>query len=648
MKPGQRIALVGALAISAACGGGGTSSNGGGGPAEWTVMVYMAADNSLAVQGILDLDELENAGVDSRVDVVVQAEFSPDVLAQYQCDASCFNRNNFNTFRYAITQNGGSSRNGPDRGSVQDIGNVDMTDPAQLAAFVAWAKQNHPASHYLLVLWNHGGGYTGLIQDQTSAGSGLMSLADLKSALTTAGAVDVVDFDMCLMAGYETLVDLQGLADFAVFSEEVVPGEGNPYTEILNAMQANPTADGRAVSNIIVDQFQAFYTNNQDKSSTTLSAYDLAGFGTFDQALGNFAAALTAAIPGEGANIAQAAAVSQKYTISELTDVVNFLDSLDTHVSDAPLKAQIGTLRPLAVAAAFRVNNQRRNGSGSGPQPATDVSRSTGLHLVLPSGQNQDVFNASGTRSLAAYQALYPGRPWTTFLTAWVAGSSQIPTDVVDQGEGTRFEAYLVWDQQAIAADADVDLWILEPDGNIYIPAIGSVSPNGTLSNDSYADGVNFEGYLTNRVIQKGTYKFYANLWRDPNDHQPVYDLAYRLDQSGAFTFWLQDDLGQPPGVLSLAVSWLNDPTPTFGEVESGAYTDLQYVVNLSVAAPPAPSGLRRPGEMMASQAQPNAHQITPAQVETIRRLILARRADAGAVRARHFGQPMPFARGGR
>jgi hypothetical protein len=641
--------LVAALALTAACGGGGGDGGGGGptpGTAEWTVMVYMAADNSLAVQGILDLDEMEDAGVDSRINVVTQAEFSPTVLAQYQCNASCFNRPNFNTFRYAITQNGGSAQNGPDRGPVQDIGNVDMTNPGTLQAFVAWAKQNYPANRYLLVLWNHGGGYTGLIQDETTAGSGLMSVEDLKTALTAAGPVDVVDFDMCLMAGYETLVKLQGLAGFAVFSEEVVPGEGNPYTPIINGLQANPTADGRAVASLIVNQFHAAYVAANDKSSTTHSAYDLTGFAAFDQALGTFATALTNAIPAEAANIAAAAAASQKYSISELTDVVNFLDSLDANVADVALKAQIAALKTQATAANFRINHQRRNGSGTGQQAASDVLRSTGLHLVMPSGQGNDVFNASGTRSLAAYQALYPGRPWTSFLTTWVTGQGQVPTQVVDQGDQGRLETYLLWDPNAIPVGADVDFWVLEPDGNLYIPAFGSVTPNGTLSNDSYQDGVNFEGYLTNRIVQVGEYRIYANLWADPQDFQPLYDLAYRDDQTQPFVLLFGP--GNQP-TLSLVTSWLDDPTPTLAEVEAGAYTDLQYVAIATFPAPPAPAPLfRRPGEPLASAAGVRRAEITAAQIATVRRLTAERTRSESQPARRLFGKPMPFPDGGR
>jgi hypothetical protein len=256
----------------------------------------------------------------------------------------------------------------------------------------------------------------------------------------------------------------------------------------------------------------------------------------------------------------------------------------------------------------------------------------------LPSGTGPDVFAQSGPQSLSAYQALYPGKPWTQFLTAFVGGQSAAP--VVDQGNA-RFEAYLVWDPQAVPAGADVDFWVLEPNGNIYIPAFGSVTPNGTMSNDSYADGVNFEGYLTNRFVEQGSYDIFANLWRDPQDFRPVYDLAYRYDQTGPFSLYYSDQ-SLPLPVLSTQVSWLDDPTPTIGEIVAGAYTDLQYVATQSYPAGPAPSPV--PG--VASLRAPRT--ITPAQMAVLRQVATARRL-AAAIRAP--GSPrlwdLPFDRRG-
>jgi len=587
---------------------------------EWTVMVYLAGDNNLAVDGIFDIDEMEAAGVDPRVQVVVQAEFSRSQLAQYKCGAECFNRPNFNTFRYAITGEG-KEVTGPN-GATIDIGNVNMTDPAQLKAFVQWGKAQYPAKKYLVVLWNHGGGYVGLLQDETTAGSKLMSLDELQVGLTGVGPIDVVDFDMCLMAGYETLVKLNGLAKHAVFSEEVVPGEGNPYTAILDGLQADPTMDGRAVAGLFVDRFHAAYQGN--KASTTKSAYDLTGLPAFETALGALAAQLRQNVAALKPSIAEAARASQKFSYPELTDVVSFLDSLDTRVpGSAAVRQSIAALRTAALAPSFRINNKARRGTGNGQQLPSDVRRATGLHIVLPSGMEDDVFADRGMRSLAAYTALYGGRPWTSFLSDYT--NTQGTTTVTDQGE-QRFESYLVWEEEAVDAGADVDLWILEPDGNIYIPAFGSVSPNGTFSSASEADGVNFEGYLTNRFVQNGEYRIFANLWADPNDYQPRYDLAYRFGQSADFDLLFAPDFPR----LSLETSWLDDEDPTLDEIDAGAYTDLQPVAALEYGPDGLTSRVVRRGAPMASSfgrpstamQSPTAPRITGAQLETLRRLV--------------------------
>lgn len=624
MRPLRHLLTAASLMLIAACGtdqGAPTQpGNGNNDPPppveparEWTVMVYLAGDNNLAVDGIFDIDEMEAAGVDPKVQVVVQAEFSPSQLAQYKCGASCFNRPNFNTFRYAITGQG-TEVNGPN-GPAEDIGNVDMTDPAQLQAFIKWGKEKYPARKYMVVLWNHGGGYVGLLQDETSAGSKLMSLEQLKTGLSGVGQLDVVDFDMCLMAGYETLVKLNGLTKYAVFSEEVVPGEGNPYTSIIDGIQANPAMDGRAVAGLLVDRFDAAYQGN--KASTTKSAYDLSGLTGFETALGAFATQLRQNVGTMKPTIAEAAMSSQKFAYPELTDVVSFLDSLDTRVQGSTaLRQSIATLRTAALSPAFRINSKARRGTGNGNQLPSDVRRATGLHIVLPSGMENDVFADQGQRSLAAYQTLYAGGVWTSFLTDYT--NTQETTVVTDQGNN-RFESYLIWDEEAIQAGADVDLWVLEPDGNIYMPAFGSVSQNGTFSSASEADDVNFEGYLTNRFVQNGQYRIFANLWEDPDDFKPRYDLAYRFGQNTDFDLLFKPDFPR----LSMASSWLDDEDPTIEEIDAGAYTDLQAVATLNFGQG-ATAGLAQHGKggLGATARVAGAPRITAAQLQTLKRVL--------------------------
>ena len=601
----------------------------------WTYMVYMAADNNLTMSGLGDIEEMEAAGADPEVQVVVQAEFNPQEFSLRNCTAACAHLPNFNTFRYAIM---GVTPNvdGPN-GTVTDIGNRSMTDPAQLKEFVNWARATYPAEKFGLVLWNHGGGYTGLLEDLTSTGSKSMSLEELKTALTGTGELDVLNFDMCLMAGYETLTKLTGLAKVAVFSEETEPGDGDPYTPIIDALQADPSMDAKALGTAIVNAYNASYATPNNKASTTKSAFDLSAFAAFETALGTLAGTLTTNVSVLSSAIGTSATVSQKYEIPQLTDLLDFLDSLNVRTTDNTVKTQIAAVKTAASAAAFRLNSKARNGADAG---ARRVARSTGLHVLMPSKTAFDELPASGPASFAAYQALYSGKPWTTFLAAWLTGSAA--QKLVDQGEN-RYQVYLVWDSLGKSKGVDVDLWILEPSGDLFIPWKGTVTPNGLLTDDSQVNGVAYEGYETNRYVEPGDYKFYANLYADPQTFKPKYDIVYRNNQTSSFASLYSPNFP----ILSLQTSWLNDPTPTFAEADAGAYTDLRLAAVLNIPPPPAaaagdlPSASRPAGRlppptyarvtgslsrMGGSDSAPAALQaqephITAAQLATIRSL---------------------------
>lgn len=599
----------------------------------WTYMVYMAADNNLAIAGVGDIDEMEAAGVNPEVQVVVQGEFNPQEFSLRGCTAACAHLPNFNTFRYAVT-GAGTNVDGPN-GTVTDIGNRAMTDPNQLKEFVNWARTSYPAERYALVLWNHGGGYTGLLEDLTSTGSKAMSLEELKAALAGTGELDLLNFDMCLMGAYETLVKLVGLAKAVVFSEETEPGEGDPYTQIIDAIQANSAMDGKALGAAIVEAYHASY--NGEPSSTTKSAYDMASFATFETSLGTLAATLTANVSTLASALGTASANSQKYGFPQLTDLIDFLDSLNVRTSDNTLKTQIAAVKTAASATGFRLNTKARNGTRA---ESNRVTRSTGLHVVMPSKQTFDELPASGPASFASYQTLYNGKPWTTFLAAWLTGGAA--KSLVDQGEN-RYQVYLVWDSAGKSKNVDVDLWILEPNGELYIPFLGTVTPNGLLTDDSQNNNVAYEGYITNRYVEPGQYKFYANLFADPQSFGPIYDIVYRTDQTSNFQSLYSPTFPR----LTMQTSWVDDPTPTFAEIEAGAYTDLKYAAVLTIASPSVADAGSRPanpfsgdrvraprfaeangtfsrGDSGAAQmfrTETGDREITAAQVETVRRL---------------------------
>jgi hypothetical protein len=249
----------------------------------------------------------------------------------------------------------------------------------------------------------------------------------------------------------------------------------------------------------------------------------------------------------------------------------------------------------------------------------------------------------SGPGSLASYQALLPGKPWTQFLTAWATGGSGgATTALFDQGEERRFEAYLVWEPAAVARGTDVDLMILEPNGNLYVPFLGTVTPNGHLTSDSYDTDTFYEGYLTNRFVQPGRYQFFALLFADPQNFRPNFDLQYRFAQANDFSSVHAPDYPE----LSTAVSWLNDPAFTIEKVLDEAYTDLKLAAYVDIGPGLAPSGMRagttgtsvrpslqRSGAAAQAAGAPRTR-ITPEQASRVRQALRTRRAQAATAGA--------------
>lgn len=583
-------------------------------PPRWTFMVYMAADNTLTVPGLINLDQMDAAGMNPEVQVVMQAEFSPQQFANYGVPAAAANiPSNFNTFRYFIST-GGNLRLGPET-AVTDIGNRDMTSPVTLRDFVNYSKATYPAERYALVLWNHGGGFTGLIEDETSNPGHFMSLDDMASALTGVGALDLVAFDMCLMAGYETLAKLQGITKYALFSEAEVPGAGFPYTDALRVLYQNSTADSRAITSQLVEVLHSSYTGS--RSSTTFSAYDMSGFAGFEQSLNAVAATLTANVGSLATSVGASVSRSQKFEFAFLTDVGDFADSLSVRASDATLRAQLSSLKGQVTGSAFRIASRARTGAGTN---ALSVARATGLSILLPSGLVSDAIPSTGPGSLAAYQSLMPSRAWTQFLSAWIPRSAALGyRDLGTQ----RLELYAVWDTTSQRRGAGVSLWVLEPNGNLYIPWLGTVTPNGLLTADSYLTKTFYEGYFVNRYVQTGRYRFYANLWADPNNARPFLDIQSRTSSTAALTSLYAPNYPR----LSLQTSWLLDPIASFTRIEAGAYTDLRYmafwdVTGSAVTALAIVAGDAARGMSATFSLRPGDSEPTKMQLSTVRRFM--------------------------
>jgi hypothetical protein len=313
--------------------------------AEWTVMVYLDADNNLESAGIDDINEMEIVGSTTEVNIVVQVDRIPySVLAAnnegYADDIS--NSNWTATRRYYITQDFDPFQINSQL--ISDLGELNMGDPQTLVDFTNWATTNYPAKKYLLVIWNHGGGFRSLsltkdiAWDDTSGGDKI-TMPELEYALSAISAqigkkIDIVGMDACLMAMTEVAYQIKDYADILVASEENEPGDGWPYDTILGELSGNPLVSSGQLAVDIVDKYIFSYPYG----NVTQSAIDLSYMGTLAGQLSNLALAIMSDSLTPKSKYILASVSSQYYGDYDFIDLYDFCNQLVTYSNSLEVK----------------------------------------------------------------------------------------------------------------------------------------------------------------------------------------------------------------------------------------------------------------------------------------------------------------------
>lgn len=236
---------------------------------QWTVAIYLGGDNDLENSALLDLLEMQKGMPAKGCEVVVLIDrFADEGESAEQ----------WSDTRVLRVQPG-------DDGLFTALGKPserDTGDPRTLASFVAGVFRKFPAQHHAVVLWDHGGGWSGMVIDESAPGRQgrtMLSMGDVRSGLQTALAasgvlkLDLLAFDACMMAQLEIALAVHDLADFMVASEAIVPTSGFPYTQVLPMFDGTKTP--REIAKAIVDEYGSF-SEDAFKSGATLTAFDLA------------------------------------------------------------------------------------------------------------------------------------------------------------------------------------------------------------------------------------------------------------------------------------------------------------------------------------------------------------------------------------
>ena len=252
----------------------------------WTFIVYAAADNNLRDYAGRNMKQMATIGSNEFINIVVHLDIR--LLGQKKM-----------TRRYYV------EKNNPVQVTISEKVPMDSGDPQTLISACSWAIKEYPADHYILILWNHG---TGIIDpysrkqfdtnklfsfnpetnnyelDRTigfidllealndpkgicwddSSGNFLtnqkleFALNEIVSKQLKGKKLDIIAFDACLMSMVEIAQITRQYANIQIGSQEVEPGAGWKYDEVLSPF-ARGSIDARTFSAHIVDAFAKAY-----------------------------------------------------------------------------------------------------------------------------------------------------------------------------------------------------------------------------------------------------------------------------------------------------------------------------------------------------------------------------------------------------
>lgn len=195
----------------------------------YTIMMYGCGGGNLDKAMIQNIEEAYLVGSSDRVNFIGQVNFS----AAYQTDPE-----RKGTLRFKVGPTPGEDFK-PEKYSENVI---NLAKPENLTDFINWSKKECPADEYILLLWNHGGGWVpqqdapetrGIVCDDNFGGECLTLDNMVKGIYDSDVVFKMIYFDACLMGQMEVLTGIMYCADYAMCASHITPGLGGDYNSLM-------------------------------------------------------------------------------------------------------------------------------------------------------------------------------------------------------------------------------------------------------------------------------------------------------------------------------------------------------------------------------------------------------------------------------
>ncbi len=226
--------------------------------ADWVVLAYYGGDTDLEAAIMKDFDEFEVAGgSDETVRIVALLDRHPAYS-----DAN----GNWNTARlYEIGPDvtGDWATTYPptmDTDFLTDLGDINTGTGESLAQFLVWSLKNFPADHYAIAFASHGGGWNGLIKDDT-ANDSVITLPEFRSAFDLALSInngdrfDLLINDACIMSSVEYYGIMADYFNVSLASPEIVVDPALDMSLLTSTLRRDPQVEMVTLGQDLVDTY---------------------------------------------------------------------------------------------------------------------------------------------------------------------------------------------------------------------------------------------------------------------------------------------------------------------------------------------------------------------------------------------------------
>jgi hypothetical protein len=476
---------------------------------EWTIMVYMAGDNNLAVDMAYAMEQIKSvadAGANTPNLFVYYDGNSPAIPTLY-CDFSAPGKPRY-VRSYKVEDK---------LRPVPPKHNENAADPRSILNFIDWCvnkveveenggvTKGRRADKYALIFSGHSLGFQdiGLFKDESSGKS--MHMKDFYTTLLSAvrdpekldetteqdelndeletttkllgQKLDILGFDSCVMGMLEVGFQFNKIARTMIASEGSVPSAGWTYAKILGclAQEQNRNLHTRDVAELFVKKF----IRTQDEYtvggvSVDMAAWDLSEFGSLASAFEDLSRALLECFEDEESRIyrqmerviLQVHWKCQSYMYDQNVDLGDFCELLDQECGRVAEELGGGKdTKPLKEVqeACGKVLEELKNAVILSGYSGGGYQYSNGVSVFFPWSREAYEVSKKNYESLwFTKQAKQKKLSWTGFLKKYLYEVSlrkleQVPADV-PVGARYRYKSGVPLDERpaviAVAAAA--------------------------------------------------------------------------------------------------------------------------------------------------------------------------------------------------